>query len=43
MKATMFLKYGMVDKEDIKAKLDQINKNQNKKLKPTMTWWKNYL
>jgi hypothetical protein len=44
MKAAMPLKYSTMDKEEIRAKLEQIKlSNQNKKFKPTVTRWKNYL
>jgi hypothetical protein len=41
MKATMFLKYGTVGKEKVKAKLDQIKQEpRQKKCKLTMIEWK---
>ncbi len=39
----MLLKDGIVDKEEIKAKLDVINKIPNNKCKLTATSWRNYL
>ncbi len=40
----MPLKCGTVDKEKIKVKLDQIKySNQNRKFRPTMIGWRNYL
>jgi hypothetical protein len=43
MKVGMLLKYGIVDREEIKAKLDVINKIPNNKCKLTTTRWRNYL
>lgn len=43
-KTTMFSKYGIVNKEEIKVKLDlESNKNQNEGFKFTMTGWKSFL
>jgi hypothetical protein len=44
MKVAMPLKYGTIDKEEIKAKLEQIKQsNQNKEFMLTLTGWRNNL
>ncbi len=43
-KVAMLSKYGIVDKEKIKVKLDfESNKNQNKGFKLTMIGWRSFL
>jgi hypothetical protein len=40
----MLSKYGIVDKEEVKVKLDlESNKDQNKWFKFTMTRWRSFL
>jgi len=42
MKIAMLLKYGIVDKEEVRAKLDQIKQEPKQKVQAYLIEWKSF-